>query len=193
MSDNNTNTASTWESRYGDIVWAKFQSFPWWPSFILDPHKVLKRDNCKGYAIANIGKTYTVYFYGDETLGFASPSNIKPFTPENTAKFKNQKIPKAYKDLFPTAISIAEDEMELAKEDRLAWYTEEENVVEEQEEELEDEDYSEEDDKEGGKQEENEEPVKSPIKRKREDFPSLTSGTTSKRLVSSTSFFALFF
>lgn len=184
----------SWESRYGEVVWSKFGSFPWWPSCILDPKKVLSRDACKGQAVSSTGKTYTVYFYGDGTLGFITPSNLKPFNEENTNKFRNQKLPKAYLTLFPEAIARANAEILLEKEQRLAWYRDDDIVGETsdageaEEEGGEEGDEATEDkkvDKDGSKEEDETDSVPlSPVKRKRGRPPSSgNKNKTKKRLV----------
>lgn len=188
----------SWESRYGEVVWSKFGSFPWWPSCILDPKKVLSRDACKGQAVSSTGKTYTVYFYGDGTLGFITPSNLKPFNEENTNKFRNQKLPKAYLTLFPEAIARANAEILLEKEQRLAWYRDDDieggtSDADEAEGEAEGEEEGDEvaEDKKVNKDESKEEEKAdsapaSPVKRKRGRPPSSSSGNknkTKKRLV----------
>lgn len=181
--------SADWQSRYGEVVWSKFGSFPWWPSYILDPQKVLSREACKGQAVSSAGKTYTVYFYGDGTLGFITPSNLKPYDEENKAKFAKQKLPKAYLTLFPEAMLIADAEILREKEQRLAWYREEDEVIEEDVDEGDDNHEESKNNEEGeeseGKEEEEEAPV-TPVKRKRGRPPkSANTETAKKRLVSS--------
>lgn len=116
--------SSAWEGRYKEVVWAKSGSFPWWPSYVFDPHQLKQSE--EGYAKAHrlIGKQYVVLFYADRTLGFISPKDIKPFNEQTVETYSGQKISNKYKAQFPKAIAEAMEDYKRSPEDRLEWYFE---------------------------------------------------------------------
>jgi hypothetical protein len=123
--------AEEWCNLYEEVVWAKFGSY-WWPSFVYNPNKLpitctaaVKEKACK-----QVGKSYIVYFYADNSYGFAVPSTLKPFN-EETKKLVNQtNIAKKYIDSFPKAVNLALDQVLLPKHDRVSWHYSAPEVVE---------------------------------------------------------------
>lgn len=99
-----------WSSRYGEIVFAKASSFPWWPSYIVDPYSLEHQAKAMDRGIASIGKSYTVCFYGDNSIGFVLPKNIVPFNDENKAKFAKQSLGRYAHD-YQGAVEAAEQEL----------------------------------------------------------------------------------
>jgi hypothetical protein len=53
-------------NRFGEIVWAYQAGSPWWPAHIYDPRNLT--GNVKRMAMKAPDKTFTVYFYSDNTL-----------------------------------------------------------------------------------------------------------------------------
>jgi hypothetical protein len=113
-----------WNKLYGEVVWAKFGSFPWWPSFIYDPAKLptICSKDVRDKAVKLHMKQYVVYFYADATFGFASAKLVKPFNEETTAQFKGQKIVKGYQDSYAKAIELANEQIKLPASERVSWH-----------------------------------------------------------------------
>jgi hypothetical protein len=110
-----------WESRYHEVVWVKFEKYPWWPSFILDPQEV-KDEKYRQLAISKVNKLYIIYFYGDYRYAFIAQSSIRPFTPKSRETLKNQTIPRYYEGSFFRALAEADAEVLRSKVQRLSWY-----------------------------------------------------------------------
>lgn len=115
----------SWASRYSDVVWAKFQGFPWWPSFVYDPEKLptTSGKEVKDKAPKLVGKQYVVYFYADGTFGFVTPKQIRSFNEETVKQLATgQKIGKKYQDHFTKAVELAKQELELPASERMSWH-----------------------------------------------------------------------
>lgn len=118
-------TADNWREKYGEVVWARFGSYPWWPSFIYDPEKLptTSEEKVKIQAFKSIGKRYVVYFYGDTSYGFIDLANIKPYNESTKAQFSKQVMKnKKYQASFPNAMILADREVVLDKKDRISWH-----------------------------------------------------------------------
>lgn len=121
-------TTEAWEDRYQDVVWARFGTFPFWPSYIFDPKLVSKKEPEYDRAQKMIGSKYFVLFYADNTLGFISPKDIRPFDEETTATFAKQKMNRKDALKLPLAIEEARKEILLTKDRRLRWYFDKYNI-----------------------------------------------------------------
>lgn len=122
MSSIDKKKLANWNDRFKEIVWAKSGSFPWWPSYVIDPRRLSPAEEGYDKAQKCIGKKYVVLFYADKTLGFVSPNEMRPFNDESLAEYCKQKIPNKYKNLFPQAVEEATADYHLAPDDRLSWY-----------------------------------------------------------------------
>ena len=114
-----------WSEKYGEVVWAKYDSYQWWPSFIYDPDKLPTNcvEDVKINAFKHLSKKYVVYFYGDTNYGFISLKNIKPYNETTKAQFSKQVIKKkSYQVSFLHAINLADREVVLEKHDRVSWH-----------------------------------------------------------------------
>lgn len=111
-----------WEDRFQEVVWAKSGSFPWWPSYVIDPALLSTAEEGYNKAHKLIGKQYVVLFYADRTLGFISPKDMKPFNEQTLETYSAQKVSNKYKLIFPKAIEEASADFKLNPVDRLAWY-----------------------------------------------------------------------
>jgi hypothetical protein len=112
---------TAWESRYGEVVWVKFERYNWWPSFILDPLEV-KDEKYRNQALCKINKVYIIYFYGDYRYAFVAQSSIRPFNQKTRETLKSQVIPKYYEGSFYRALAEADAEFLRPKGERLSWY-----------------------------------------------------------------------
>lgn len=113
-----------WSALYGDIVWAKFGTFPWWPCIVYDPAK-LPSSSQKGVrekAKKLEGKQHVVYFFADKSYGFCIPKNIRLYNEETKAQLAAQSISKKYKDTYVQAIIMADEQSALPKQERLSWH-----------------------------------------------------------------------
>jgi hypothetical protein len=133
--DNKSNSA--WESRYGEIVWAKLKSYPFWPAEILDPNQPRlfpdKKTNKK--ATAGIGKEYAVRFFGDNSLGFIAEKFIAKWNDENLNTYQNQKMATSLKDQLESSIKKATEAFGLIGEESSATEDSESVEIEEEEDE----------------------------------------------------------
>jgi hypothetical protein len=111
-----------WNDLFKEIVWAKSGSFPWWPSYVIDPAQLSPAEEGYDKAHKRIGKQYVVLFYADRTLGFISPKDMKPFNDETVAIYRKQKVPNKYKSIFPQAVEEALADSQQSPDDRLSWY-----------------------------------------------------------------------
>jgi hypothetical protein len=113
-----------WSKLYGEVVWAKFGPFPWWPSFIYDPSKLPTTcpNEIREKALKVHLKQYVIYFYADSTWGYAPPKSVKVFSEETTAQFRGQKIAKGYQDNFVKAIDLAGEQIKLPVSERMSWH-----------------------------------------------------------------------
>jgi hypothetical protein len=114
-----------WTKLYGEVVWAKSGSYPWWPSYVFDPDLILhteKDREARQKGKSSIGKQYVVLFYADNTFGFIPAKNIKPFECADKASMLKQTIGKRYQDNFQKAVQIAQDDLSLEVSKRLSWY-----------------------------------------------------------------------
>ena len=109
---------------YSEVVWAKYGSFPWWPSFIYDPTKLpttcaqqVKNRTSKSYK-----KEYTFFYFGDVNYGFAKPSDIKPYNEDTKKVYCKQKIPARYQEGFEKGLQLADMQSALPKSERLSWH-----------------------------------------------------------------------
>jgi hypothetical protein len=120
-----------WSSRYGEVVWAKFLTYPWWPCLVVNPYRIPKTDDARRQAIKDINKNYTVYFYSDKTFAYIPPNKLKPYNSETIKEMQSQKIPKHYQKSIPEAMKEADKDSQREKNDRVNWYlipVDEENV-----------------------------------------------------------------
>jgi hypothetical protein len=114
-----------WSSKYGEVVWAKFQGFPWWPSYIYDPDKLptTAGKEVKDKAPKLVGKQYVIYFYADGTFGFVTSKQIRPFNEETAKQFSTgQKVGKRYEESFQKAVALAEEQVKLPVAERVSWH-----------------------------------------------------------------------
>ncbi|KAJ4847052.1 hypothetical protein Tsubulata_037445 [Turnera subulata] len=79
-------------SQFGDMVWGKIKSYPWWPGQIFH----------EAFAVAEVRRTkkqghVLVAFFGDCTYAWLDPKDIVPFGPYYTEKFE-QTNAKAFVD-----------------------------------------------------------------------------------------------
>lgn len=111
-----------WSSLYGDIVWAKCGTFPWWPCFVYDPVKLpsTSQKSVREKAKKLNGKQHVVYFFADSTYGYCAPKNIQPYNEETKGKFAS--TGKKNKEQFDNAMRIAEEQLALSKEERVSWH-----------------------------------------------------------------------
>lgn len=113
-----------WAKRFGEVVYVKQGKYPWWPSCIVDPESLNEKPAVIKRGVSLTGKQYTVYFYNDNTVGFATPANLRPFNADTKAEFATQKFTnKGYEKSYPIAIGLAEQELLLDQDKRLAWCT----------------------------------------------------------------------
>jgi hypothetical protein len=120
-----------WSSRYGEVVWAKFLTYPWWPCCVVNPYRIPKTDDARRQAIKDINKNYTVYFYFDKTFAYVPPNKLKPYNSETIKEIQSQKTPKHYQKSIPEAMKEADQDAQREKNDRVNWYlipVDEENV-----------------------------------------------------------------
>ncbi|XP_071940290.1 uncharacterized protein [Coffea arabica] len=86
---------------FGDLVWGKIQSHPWWPGQIFNQALAItsvfstKREGC-----------VLVAFYGDYTYGWLRPEDLIPFEKHYAEKSKQSNAP-----LFLTAVKEAKKEI----------------------------------------------------------------------------------
>lgn len=120
----NTSTGNNnrWEDRYMQVVWAKSGSFPWWPSYVMDPTRLSPSEEGFNKAQQTKGKQYVVLFYADKTLGFIYPKDMKVFNDETLETYRSQKVSNKYKAAFPMAVEEALADSKLDPNDRLSWY-----------------------------------------------------------------------
>lgn len=111
-----------WKEMYGEVVWAKVGSFPWWPCYIYDPEEMPAEIGVIKQGMANIGKQYSVYYYGDSNYGFTKPNMIKPYSDANREIYSTQKVGKRYAESFATALQLADKDVLLPKMNRVAWH-----------------------------------------------------------------------
>lgn len=113
-----------WSKLYGEVVWAKFQKFPWWPSYIYDPEKLPTTSgrNVIAQAQKMVGKQYVIYFYADGNFGFVTPKSVRPYNDETCAQFSGQKVGKKYEDSFEKAIALGKEEVLRPVAERVSWH-----------------------------------------------------------------------
>jgi hypothetical protein len=114
-----------WTKLYGEVVWAKSGSYPWWPSYVIDPDLIShtnKDRDARERGNYSVGKLYVVIFYADNSFGFISAKNIKLFECSDKESMLNQSIGKMNQEKFRKAIEIAHGEVSLEVSKRLSWY-----------------------------------------------------------------------
>jgi hypothetical protein len=62
-------------SRFGEIVWAHYSGFGWWPSFIYDPRYTV--GSARDLARKNLGRRHLVYFFECHDAPFTVLTNQK--------------------------------------------------------------------------------------------------------------------
>ncbi len=115
-------TDKVWKEKYGDVVWAKFKTFPWWPAFVIDPEDLAPTEESFKQAQKEVGKSYCVVFYGDHTTGIIKPTGLKELNDETNKEFLQQKLSAKYQKMLPDAIKEAQADLQLSKEKRFSWY-----------------------------------------------------------------------
>lgn len=111
-----------WEDMYGEVVWAKAMSFPWWPCYVYDPDEVPGDKEVVLKAAKNKYKQHCIYYYGDKSYGFVPLKSIKPYDEVNRAIFGKQKVNKAYQASFALAMDQADVDVLLPKRNRVSWH-----------------------------------------------------------------------
>lgn len=113
-----------WTSCYGDVVWAKYNSFPWWPCIVYDPAKLPSSSDrvVRDKARKLVGKQHVVYFFADKNYGFCLPKFIQPYSGETKEKHASETVSKKYQESFAQAIVMADEQSALPKQERLSWH-----------------------------------------------------------------------
>ncbi|RYH18067.1 hypothetical protein EON65_27705 [archaeon] len=106
-----------WSSRFGEIVFGKFATFPYWPCCIVDPTRLNEKKDVINKGLKVAGKQYTVLFYGETSVGYINLDRIKPYNEETKADMLKQNLKKTEAD-FLKAIQDADYEMLLPVKDR---------------------------------------------------------------------------
>eukprot|EP01039_Chlorochromonas_danica_P004625 gene4625-5067_t len=114
---------SQWESRYGEIVFAKSGTFPWWPSCIVDPRRLREKRAVIAKGVNHIGRLYTVYYYADNTVGFVGEKSLRVYDEQSKQQLSGQSLGD-YANLYPEAIARADADLLLEARERVAWCTE---------------------------------------------------------------------
>lgn len=112
-----------WESMYGQVVWAKIPSSPWWPSYVFDPDTIAN-SGIRNAGQKKVGKEYVVYFYGTDPsscFGFVKKSGIIIYDDAKGKKHATQAIAKKYAESFAAAMVFAEEEMSKPIGERASW------------------------------------------------------------------------
>ncbi|KAL3911205.1 MAG: hypothetical protein SGILL_007373 [Bacillariaceae sp.] len=65
----------TFTSRFGEVVWAHYSGFGWWPSFIYDPRYT--SGSARELARKNLGRRHLVYFFECHDAPFTVLTNQK--------------------------------------------------------------------------------------------------------------------
>jgi len=103
-------------NRIGEIVWAKIEGYPFWPSLVWDPRNC--SEEVQREAVMNIDNSYCVYFYDCREYGFTTSKNTISFL-ENESAMLKQKIKKSEKEGFDLAYKLAKIDSRKTKEERL--------------------------------------------------------------------------
>ena len=108
--DNGAQSPSSWESLYGQKVWAKWKN-SFWPCLCLDPsrlgkvhHKLLER------SISSVGRRYTVRYLGmseEAAYGFISKNDIKLYQGlQDPLLDQNSKVMKRYANAMEEGLAL---------------------------------------------------------------------------------------
>eukprot|EP01031_Cornospumella_fuschlensis_P004926 gene4926-6160_t len=97
-------TDEQWSSRFGEVIFGKFRTFPYWPCCIVDPQRLYEPKSTINDGLKRAGKEYTVIFYGETSVGFIPLSKIEPYNEETKETMRKQKIPKKDEANFAKAI-----------------------------------------------------------------------------------------
>ena len=63
-------------ARFGEVVWAKLGTFPWWPGYIYDPRAC--NSKLRDMAQKSLSSKYLVYFYESNQYGQVGPHALLP-------------------------------------------------------------------------------------------------------------------
>ncbi|KAL3911858.1 MAG: hypothetical protein SGILL_007119, partial [Bacillariaceae sp.] len=108
-------------SRYGEVVWAHYSGFGWWPSFIYDPRHTV--GSARDLARKNLGKRHLVYFFECHDAPFTVLTNqkLKKWEEGLLEDLHLGKTAKARFKIFQQALQAATLELAKPVEMRMDW------------------------------------------------------------------------